>query len=213
MRLKGYTLKHLDPRDKKMKPKLIIATNNQDKAQEIKEILGDIYQCFSLKDLGLKIDPQENGDTFLDNALIKARAVFDKMGGSLAAVADDSGLIVPALGGEPGIMSARYAGDDSDDEKNNQKLLQRLQDVKDRRAYFVCVVVFINKNQTIFAEGKTYGEILSYPVGDNGFGYDPLFYSYDLKMSFGQATPEQKNQVSHRARALNQLKQKLKALV
>src|SRR5690554_6829830 len=176
-----------------MKQKLLIATNNQDKAQEIKEILGDIFECFSLKDLDIKVNPQENGDTFLDNALIKARAVFEKTGGSIAVVADDSGLIVSALGNEPGVMSARYAGADSDDEKNNQKLLERLQDAKDRQAYFVCVVAFLDKNQTVFAEGKTYGEILSCPVGDNGFGYDPLFYSYDLKMSFGQATPEQKN--------------------
>lgn len=196
-----------------MKPKVLAATNNQNKAQEIKDILGDMYEIISLKDLGLKIDPQENGKTFLDNALIKAKAVFDETGGVYPVIADDSGLVVPALNNEPGVMSARYAGEDADDQKNNDKLLKNLENVQDRQAYFVCDIVFLDKEHMIFAEGKTYGEILPSPAGNNGFGYDPLFYSYDLKMSFGQATASQKNNISHRARALNELKQKLRALV
>lgn len=189
---------------------LAVATNNAGKAKEIKEILGDFFEEIkSLKDLGLDINPEENGTTFLENARIKARAVFESVNGTMAVLADDSGLIVPSLGNEPGIMSARYAGIDADSQKNNQKLLNNLQGVADRSAYFVCTMVLLLPDGTeITAEGKTFGEIMNQPEGTGGFGYDPLFFSYDLKKSFGAATAFEKNQVSHRARALAELKQK-----
>ncbi|HEY8423830.1 MAG TPA: RdgB/HAM1 family non-canonical purine NTP pyrophosphatase [Clostridia bacterium] len=192
--------------------KILAATNNQNKAREFKEILGGFVEVITLKDLGIKIDPQETGQTFLENAMIKAKAVFEAAGGKYPVIADDSGLVVPALGGEPGVMSARYAGPDADDQKNNQKLLKNLENASDRKAYFICSIVYLDKDNIITAEGKTYGEILRSPVGNNGFGYDPLFYSYDLKMSFGQASAELKNQVSHRARALEELAKKLRAI-
>ncbi|HEY8419087.1 MAG TPA: RdgB/HAM1 family non-canonical purine NTP pyrophosphatase [Clostridia bacterium] len=195
-----------------MKQKILAATNNQNKAKEFKEILGDDFEIITLKDLDIKVDPQETGSTFLDNAIIKAKAVFEAAGELYPVIADDSGLVVPALGGEPGVMSARYAGTDADDFKNNQKLLKNLENVSDRGAYFICVIAYLDKDKIITAEGKTFGEILKEPVGNNGFGYDPLFYSYDLKMSFGEASADLKNQVSHRARALGELAQKLEAL-
>ncbi|HEY8443320.1 MAG TPA: RdgB/HAM1 family non-canonical purine NTP pyrophosphatase [Clostridia bacterium] len=195
-----------------MKQKILAATNNQNKAKEFKEILGEWFDIITLKDLDIKVEPQETGETFLDNAIIKAKAVFEAAGGKYPVIADDSGLVVPALGGEPGVMSARYAGVDADDQKNNQKLLKKLANASDRSAYFICVIVYMDKDNIISAEGKTFGEILTQPEGGNGFGYDPLFYSYDLKMSFGRSSAELKNQVSHRARALAQLREKLKAV-
>ena len=189
---------------------LIAATNNTGKAKEIKEILGGFfYDIQSLKDLGLKINPEENGSSFLENAQIKARAVYKHCNRSMAVIADDSGLIVKSLGEEPGIMSARYAGVDADDNKNNQKLLDNLIGIDDRSAYFVCTAVLILPDgKEIFAESRTYGEILKQPEGTGGFGYDSLFFSYDLKKSFGTAASWEKNQVSHRARALKALREK-----
>jgi XTP/dITP diphosphohydrolase len=195
-----------------MKQKILAATNNQNKAKEFKEILGDDFDIITLRDLDIQVEPQETGSTFLDNAIIKAKAVFEAAGAKYPVIADDSGLVAPALNGEPGVMSARYAGSDADDYKNNQKLLKNLENVTDRRAYFICVIAYLDNDKIITAEGKTYGEILKEPVGDNGFGYDPLFYSYDLKMSFGEASADMKNRVSHRARALGELARKLKAL-
>jgi XTP/dITP diphosphohydrolase len=189
---------------------LLAATNNDGKAKEIKQILGDFFQEIkSLKDLGLNINPEENGSTFLENAQIKARAVYNHIKGTMAVIADDSGLIVPALNDEPGIMSARYAGIDADDTKNNQKLLEKLKGMTDRRAYFICTVVLILPDgKEITAQGKVNGTILEKPEGGGGFGYDPIFFSDELKKSFGFAAPSEKNAISHRARALNELKQK-----
>lgn len=189
---------------------LIVATNNANKAQEIKQILGDFfYEIKSLKDLGLDINPVENGSSFFENAVIKAKAVYEHVNGDMAVIADDSGLIVKSLGEEPGVMSARYAGIDADDNKNNQKLLDKLEGVADRSAYFVCtVVLLLPDGKEIFAESRTCGEILKQPEGTGGFGYDSLFFSYDLKKSFGIASFLEKNQVSHRARALKALKEK-----
>lgn len=189
---------------------LLAATNNAGKAKEIKEILGGFFDDIkSLKDLKLDINPEENGSTFLENARIKARAVFECVNGSMTVISDDSGLIVPSLNNEPGIMSARYAGIKADDQKNNQKLLKKLINEKDRSAYFICTVVLILPDgKEINAQGCTYGEILKQPEGTSGFGYDPLFFSHDLKKSFGLASSAEKNQVSHRARALYELKQK-----
>ena len=149
----------------------------------------------------------ETGSTFKENALLKARAVYEMTG--KPTLGDDSGLAVDALGGAPGIYSARYAGPHGDWKANNAKLLDALKDTKDRRAHFVCAVAFICDKYEFVVEGRTEGEILYELTGDQGFGYDPVFYSYDLKKSFGLASADEKNVVSHRARALQNLKQVL----
>ena len=192
--------------------KLVIASNNPNKVREIKTIIGDFFaEVYTLKDLGIDVDVEETGTTFMENALIKAKAISDMT--NMCALADDSGLCVNALDGAPGVYSARYAGEEHDDKKNNALLLKNLEGKSDRSAYFVSTVVLYYPDGThIDAEGRTEGTILFAPEGNNGFGYDPLFYSLDLKKSFASAAPEEKNAVSHRGRALNALKQKLTAL-
>lgn len=189
--------------------KLVIASNNAHKIAEIKTIIGGFFEeIYSLKELSLEIDPEETGKTFEENALLKARAVTEATG--MCALSDDSGLCVEALNGAPGVYSARYAGEGHDDAENNALLLRNLQGKTDRAAYFVsCVALTYPDGKEIIAEGRTYGSILTELKGNNGFGYDPLFYSDDLKKSFGEASAEEKNTVSHRGRALAALKEKL----
>lgn len=191
--------------------KLVIASNNAHKIAEIKTIIGGFFEeIYSLKELDLSIDPEETGTTFEENALLKARAVTEATG--MCALSDDSGLCVKALNGAPGVYSARYAGVGHDDAENNALLLKNLRGQTDRTAYFVsCVVLTYPDGKEIIAEGRTYGSILTELKGNNGFGYDPLFYSDDLKKSFGEASAEEKNAVSHRGRALAALKEKLTA--
>ena len=192
--------------------KLVIASNNPNKVREIKTIIGDFFaEVYTLRDLGIDVDVEETGTTFMENALIKAKAISDLT--HMCALADDSGLCVNALDGAPGVYSARYAGEEHDDKKNNALLLKNLEGKPDRSAYFVSTVVLYYPDGThIDAEGRTEGRILFAPEGNNGFGYDPLFYSLDLKKSFASATPEEKNGVSHRGRALTLLKEKLTSL-
>lgn len=189
--------------------KIILASNNTHKIEEIKDIFFE-YEILSLKDIGFLDDIEENGKTFLGNALIKAKAVqkFLKSKNIEATVlADDSGLCVDALNGEPGVYSARYAANHGNSVENRKKLLQNLKDIKDRAAHFVCVLVKMYPNgEWVQAEGKTFGEITREEIGDKSFGYDCIFYSYDLNKTFGQATKEEKNSVSHRARALSKIK-------
>ena len=189
--------------------KLVIASNNAHKIAEIKTIIGGFFEeIYSLKELSLEIDPEETGKTFEENALLKARAVTEATG--MCALSDDSGLCVEALNGAPGVYSARYAGVGHDDGENNALLLRNLQGKTDRAAYFVsCVALTYPDGKEIIAVGRTYGSILTELKGNNGFGYDPLFYSDDLKKSFGEASAEEKNTVSHRGRALAALKEKL----
>lgn len=156
-------------------------------------------------DLGIDFDVEETGETFYDNALIKAKALYELCG--VPAMADDSGLCVDALGGAPGVYSARYSG--GGDAENNRKLLEQLKDKSDRRAHFTSCIVYYDGNRIISAEGHTYGKIGYAPDGNHGFGYDPLFISDDLCKTFGTATEDEKNAVSHRARALKELKKKL----
>jgi XTP/dITP diphosphohydrolase len=147
---------------------------------------------------------EETGKTFAENALIKARAAAKALHSPV--LADDSGLCVDALGGAPGVYSARYSGEHGNDAANRAKLLQALQGEKNRNAHFSCAVALVYPNgKEYVAEGNTYGEILTKESGDGGFGYDPLFFSADLQKSFGIATPEEKNGVSHRYRALQAL--------
>ena len=152
----------------------------------------------------MDIDIEETGKTFAENAFIKASTVQKLT--NMAALADDSGLEVDALGGAPGVYSARYAGEDQNDKNNIKKLLKNMEKEENRKASFTTVLCLCYPSgKVVYAEGKTNGEILREERGNNGFGYDPVFYSYDLKRSFGEASEEEKNAVSHRGRALKAL--------
>ena len=194
--------------------KLIIASNNAHKVSEIKAILGCFYdEILSLREAGIDMDVVEDTNTFEGNALKKAREVF-AVADADAVLSDDSGLMVDALGGAPGVYSARYAGEGHDDAANNAKLLDALKDVpgEKRTARFCTSVALIRKGMpAVTANGSVEGRILRSPQGENGFGYDPLFYYEPLKKSFAQLTPEEKNSVSHRRRALESLCDKLRA--
>jgi len=182
---------------------LLAATNNEHKAAEIKAKLGPLgVPVFSLKEKGIEIDVAETGTTFRENALLKARAVYRVA--RMPVLADDSGLAVDALHGAPGVHSARFAGEKSDDAANNAKLLAELDGVPGgrRQASFVCVLVFLDKRGKWYFEGRCSGEILQHPIGEHGFGYDPLFYLPDIGLSMAELPMEKKNTLSHRARAL-----------
>lgn len=185
------------------KQRLVVATGNAHKLREIAEIFTD-FEVVSQKQMGFDEDVDETGTTFLENALIKARAASNALG--CIALADDSGLCVEALDGKPGVYSARYCGRHGDDKANRDLLLKNLENVEERSAYFVSAVALVFPDGKEFtAEGKTYGEILKEEVGEGGFGYDCIFQNVDLNKSFGEATSEEKNSVSHRFRALQAL--------
>ena len=183
---------------------LLIASNNKHKIEEIRTILqGKFDKIFCLEDLGIVCDPEENGTTFLENALIKANAIRQYT--SLPILADDTGLCVDALGGMPGIYSARYAGYHNH-ARNRQKLLHELSGKADRSAHFETVVVLLYPDgKTVTARGQVCGRILEKEDGTNCFGYDSIFFCDELNKSFGTATAEEKNVVSHRGRALQNL--------
>ncbi len=195
--------------------KIIIASNNHNKIREIKSVFKDFdWEILSLSEAGIESDPVEDADSFEGNARIKAKAVFDLTDG-VAALADDSGLVVDALNGEPGVYSSRYAGCDGDDAANNAKLLSNLRDVdmKDRTARFVCTLVFIDADGTeTVATGSVEGNIGFEERGAEGFGYDPLFYPDEFggDISFAEVPLDEKNKISHRARALRSLKERLR---
>ncbi|MBR5900216.1 MAG: RdgB/HAM1 family non-canonical purine NTP pyrophosphatase [Clostridia bacterium] len=189
-----------------MKREIVVASGNKGKLKEIKEMLKD-YEVFGYKDFGLDFEIEENGNTFFENALIKAKAVAQALG--KPALADDSGIVVEALGGQPGIYSARYAGD-GDDAHNNQLLLKNMEGVEDRRAKFVCCMVYYTPDgNVVTASGETRGTIMQAPEGSNGFGYDCIFFSEDLQKGLGVASDQEKNSISHRSRALKALMEKL----
>jgi XTP/dITP diphosphohydrolase len=198
--------------ERKMK-KLIVASNNKGKIREIKEILKDFnLKVLSLKDLNIDIDVVEDGNTFIENAYKKAKEVYDVTEGYMV-LADDSGLMVDALNGAPGVFSARFAGEYGNDVKNNKKLLEMLKNKseEERSAKFVCsLVLIIDDNRKINVEGSVKGEIIKEAIGEDGFGYDPLFYVPKLKKTFAQMTSIEKNSISHRGKALNLLKNRLK---
>ena len=186
--------------------RLIIASNNRHKVREIKEILGSFFTDIqTLQEAGLEIDVVEDGDTFEANALKKAREVLAAAPWADAALSDDSGLMVDALRGAPGVYSARYAGAGHDDAANNAKLLQDMAGVPaDKRGCrFVSAVALVRRaGEPLICRGEVEGRLLTVPRGQGGFGYDPLFYYPPLDKAFGQLTPEEKNSVSHRKRAL-----------
>ena len=181
--------------------KLLLATNNKHKVKEMTEIFADMdYEIISPKDIGLVLDVDENGTTFAENAMIKARAVHKD---GYISVADDSGLCVNALNGQPGIYSARYAGEPKSDEKNNSLLLKNLEDKDDRSAYFVSAIACVLPDgQEFTVRGIANGIILKEAQGQGGFGYDPLFFFPELNKTFAQLTTDEKNAVSHRGNAL-----------
>jgi XTP/dITP diphosphohydrolase len=192
-----------------MSKRVIIATNNAHKVMEIRDMFSSLdWDCLSLKEAGLDSDPEETGTTFIENARIKARAAHDLSG--CAVLADDSGLVVDALNGAPGVFSSRYAGEESDDAANNALLLKNLKDVPEeqRNAHFCCALVFIDTDgvETI-AEGRVDGRIGYEERGSDGFGYDPLFLPDDFVNSktFAELGLTEKQKVSHRARALHAL--------
>ena len=193
---------------------VLIASNNAHKATEIAEALDfPGWEFKTLKQVGVSSDPAEDAETLLGNARIKAHAAQQASGG-MPVLADDSGLEVDALGGAPGVHSARYAGEPCDDAANNAKLLDALSGVADeaRTARFVCQLVFLDENgNEVDARGTVEGRIAHEAHGENGFGYDPLFLPevFGFERSLGEAKPEEKNAVSHRGNALRELRAKL----
>ena len=184
--------------------KLLIASNNAHKIREIKEILGDLFdEILSLREAGVSADPEETGETFEENARIKAEAILQLTG--CAALADDSGLEVDALGGAPGVHSARYATDGHDFAANNRLLLKNLEGVENRRARFRTVISLILNGEEHLFEGRVEGRILDRETGHEGFGFDPLFVPDGCERSFAEMSAEEKNAVSHRGRAVRKL--------
>ncbi|MBI5447432.1 MAG: RdgB/HAM1 family non-canonical purine NTP pyrophosphatase [Gammaproteobacteria bacterium] len=194
-----------------MTKKLILATHNPGKIREFERLFRDLpYQLISQQDFAVP-ECEEPASTFIENALIKARHASAHTG--LPALADDSGLVVPALQGEPGIYSARYASSD-DQQANWKKLLDKLQllPADDRSAYFYCCLVFIRHPldpTPLVTEGIWHGQIALEATGDKGFGYDPVFYLPQLQCTAAQLSPEEKNSISHRAQALAKMKDRL----
>lgn len=184
--------------------KIVLASGNIGKLNEFRAMLNN-FEVLSPKQLNVEFDVDETGETFYENALIKARALYEHC--KLPTIADDSGLCVAALNGAPGVYSARYSG--GTDKDNNAKLLRELLGQKDRSAYFESCIVYFDGEKTIAATGRTYGKIAQAESGAGGFGYDPLFISDDLGKTFGEASEAEKNAVSHRSRALAELVEKL----
>jgi len=187
------------------KPLLVLASNNFGKLKELKQLLGGRFDVRSMREMGVEADVEETGETFEENALIKARALMDIC--KCATLADDSGLCVDQLGGRPGVHSARYCGVHGDDEANNRLLLKELADkpAPHRAHYGAAVALCRPGREPVIVYGRCEGEIIGEYRGTGGFGYDPLFLSDDLGVTFAEADPEAKNGVSHRARAIQKL--------
>lgn len=183
---------------------LMVATHNKDKLKEISRILSPLgIEVISPEDKSIMENVEETGETFAENALIKARAVFESEG--IPTIADDSGLCIDALGGEPGVLSARFFGEKTSYEIKNAEIIKRLEGVPDekRTARFVCALAFVSEKEQRIFEGVFEGKIGYAAKGVNGFGYDPVFYVGDISSS--QMTPEQKDSLSHRGKALRKL--------
>ena len=188
--------------------KLVFATNNKHKLQEVRDILGNRVEVLSLNDINCHDDIPETAETLHGNALIKARHIYEKYG--LDCFADDTGLEVEALGGEPGVYSARYAGEECCSEANMQKLLHNLTGKENRNAQFRTVIALIIKGEEKLFNGIVKGTITEKKMGDSGFGYDPIFIPEGFSDSFAQMSSEMKNSISHRYRATQQLSNYLK---
>lgn len=193
-----------------MKLKIIFATKNLGKLREVSHILGDEnFELLSLNDFDNVGEIKEDGNTFEENAIKKAKYVYDKY--SLPVLADDSGLVVEQLNGEPGIYSSRYAGEAGTDEENNKKLLSKLLFLpQPHKAKFVCAAVFYDGKKLLKASGEIMGQIIHEPRGKNGFGYDPLFVPDGYNLTSAELNLNEKNKISHRAKAFNSLLKLLK---
>ena len=183
--------------------KIVFATNNAHKLSEVKAVLGDGYELVTLKEVGITEDIPETGDTLDENASLKARYVYERTG--LDCFADDTGLEVEALGGAPGVRSARYATDGHDFAANNRKLLKELDGVTNREARFRTVISFIASGEEIQVEGVVNGVIALSESGSEGFGYDPLFIPEGKSVTFAEMSADEKNSISHRGRAVAEL--------
>ena len=202
----GDRARHIAP-----KPALVVASGNAHKLRELQHIFGDYYTVVSMNAAGFHGDIDENASTFAGNAIIKAEAVCEATG--LPTLADDSGLTVDALDGEPGVMSARYAGIHGDDDANNKLLLRRMNGKRDRGCAFQCAIALkIPGREALVAEGSCPGVLLEAERGNGGFGYDPLFLYEPLNQTFAEISQEDKNRVSHRARACEKMLEIMKEL-
>jgi XTP/dITP diphosphohydrolase len=192
--------------------KLILASNNAGKVKEFQALLAPLnFQVISQGELGIP-SAEEPHCTFVENALAKARHASTVSG--LPALADDSGICAHALNGKPGVLSARFAGEQGDDAANNQKLIQELKDKADRGAHYVCALVFVNSAddpEPLIVQTRWYGQIIDKASGSNGFGYDPHFFLADQNCTAAELDPAQKNLISHRGQALRELILQLKA--
>ena len=190
--------------------KVVLASHNKKKMVEMKTILSAMrVEVLSQADVGVDLEPEETGTTFAENAAIKAQAVMEATG--LPAIADDSGLMVDALNGEPGVYSARYGGPGLDDTGRWQLLLKNMEGKEDRACRFVCAIACVLADgETVTVRGECEGELLHENHGAGGFGYDPLFYVPEYECTFGELAPDVKNRISHRARALGRLRDVLK---
>ena len=201
--------------------RIVFATGNKGKMNEIREIMADVeVEVLSMKEAGIEADPEENGTTFEENSLIKSKAIFEMLSDedkkNTIVLADDSGLVVDGLNGEPGIYSARYMGKDTSYDLKNQNLIDRLNekgmvDPKERSARFVCCVSGVFPDgSSVVRRGTIEGYIGLAPMGENGFGFDPIFYLYDRNISTASIPPEEKNSISHRGNALRMIKEDIK---
>lgn len=195
-----------------MKHRIIFATGNEGKMKEVRMILADLgMEVLSMKEAGADLDIVEDGSTFAANAEIKARGVWENTGDIV--LADDSGLVVDYLGGEPGIYSARYLGEDTPYEIKNQEMVSRMEDVpeEERTARFVsAIAAVLPDGRVIYTEGTVEGRIAYQPAGNGGFGYDPIFYLPEFGMTSAEIPIEKKNEISHRGKALKAMKVKLR---
>lgn len=198
-----------------MKHRIIFATGNADKMREIRQIMGDLgCEIFSMKEVGAEPQIEENGKSFAENAEIKARAVWACTGDIV--LADDSGLVVDYIGGEPGIYSARYMGENTSYEIKNRNLIERLANAKgqERAARFVCnIAAVLPDGRVVHREATMEGLIAREPAGNGGFGYDPILFLPEYGVTSAELTMEEKNQISHRGKALRAMKQELKNIL
>ena len=187
----------------KENPKIIFATHNNNKLKELQQLLKETATLLSLNDLGIFDEIEETGKTLEENALLKAKFVYDRFG--IDVFADDTGLEIEALSGAPGVISARFAGEDKNSKKDIEKVLMLLQSEKNRQACFKTVIALILNGKNYFFEGKVNGKILENPIGKEGFGYDPIFMPEGYDVSFAQMDLETKNGISHRGKAVEKL--------
>lgn len=189
---------------------LVFASNNEHKLKEIQNLLPGAFKLLTLSQAGIDQELQETGDTLEENALQKARQVYELTGKN--CFSDDTGLVVPALNGEPGVRSARYAGEERSAEKNMKLLLDNLSGAADRSAYFSTVIALILDGKEYFFSGNVHGRIIKEKRGSEGFGYDPVFIPEGGSQTFAEMSSEEKNRISHRGRAVKKLVDFLSAL-